>query len=352
MRMNTTFSITTGTILRVILFLALAALLWTLRDLALIVLTSIVIATAIEPAAKALSKYKIPRVVAVILVYLLFFGSFFGVIFFLLPPVLEETSLLLASLPTYLDTLGATDVVSSNSLLETRSLINGVSLSQTTQDLSTLLSGISGNFLAATSVIFGGVVSFVLIVVFSFYFAVNERGIEEFIRVLTPLRHEEYVIGLWHRAQHKIGLWMQGQFVLAVLIGVLTYLGLAILGIPYALVLAVIAGMFELIPVFGPILASIPAVAVAFSTGGLTIALVVVALYAILQQFENHLIYPLVVTKVVGVPPIVVILALLIGAKLAGILGILLSVPVAAALQELFADIEKARHVPAAQNNG
>lgn len=144
---------------------------------------------------------------------------------------------------------------------------------------------------------------------------------------------------------------MQGQFLLAVLIGVLTYLGLSILGIQYALVLAVIAAVFELIPLFGPILAAIPAVAIAFANGGIAIALIVVALYLIIQQFENHLIYPLVVTKVVGVPPILVILALLIGAKLAGVLGMLLAVPVAAAFQELFTDIEKARHLPE-ENNG
>ncbi|MAZ67442.1 hypothetical protein CL652_01580 [bacterium] len=345
-----TFAITTGTIIRAILFVGLAALVWYLRELALIVLTSIVIASAIEPAAKGLIRYKIPRVLAVVVVYLLFFAMVFSIVFFLLPPVLDETSLLLATLPTYLETIGATDALTQDAILETRSLINGVSFGDTTQNLDTFLSTLSGNFLAAMSMIFGGALSFVFIVVFSFYFAVNERGIEEFLRVVTPLKHENYVLDLWRRAQLKIGLWMQGQFLLAILIGVLTYLGLSILGIQYALVLAVIAGIMELIPVFGPILAAVPAVAIAFANGGLAIALVVVALYLIIQQFENHLIYPLVVTKVVGVPPILVILALLIGAKVAGILGILLSVPVAAALQELFSDMERARHLPEEQN--
>ncbi len=348
--MNTTFSITTGTIVRVILLAALAALLWHLRELALIVLTSIVIASAIEPAARGLMKYKIPRVLAVLVVYLMFFGSFFSIVFFLLPPVLNETSHLLASLPVYLETLGATDALTEDAILETRSLINNFSLADTTRDLNTLLSSLSGNFFSAISLIFGGALSFILIVVFSFYFAINERGIEEFLRVVTPIQHENYVLGLWRRAQRKIGLWMQGQFLLAVLIGVLTFLGLSILGIQYALVLAVIAGIMELIPVFGPILAAVPAVAIAFVNGGPAIALMVVALFVIIQQFENHLIYPLVVTKVVGVPPILVILSLLIGAKLAGILGILLSVPMVAALQEIFSDMERARSIPKEKN--
>lgn len=347
---DVSFEITTGTIVRVILFCALAVLLWHLRELALIILVSIVIASAIEPAAKSLTKYKIPRVLSVIVVYLLFFAIFFGVVFFLLPPVLEETSALLATLPSYLESIGAADALSEDRILETRALINDLSLGETTQQLDTLLSGVSGNFLAAMSLIFGGLLSFILIVVFSFYFAINERGIEEFLRVVTPTKHEEYIIGLWKRSQYKIGLWMQGQFLLALIIGVLVYLGLSILGVPYALVLAVIAAVFELIPVFGPILASIPAIAIAFSNGGLAIALVVLAFYLIIHQFENHLIYPLVVTKVVGVPPILVILALLIGAKLAGVLGILLSVPIAAVVQELFDDLDKARHPNAKKN--
>jgi predicted PurR-regulated permease PerM len=115
------------------------------------------------------------------------------------------------------------------------------------------------------------------------------------------------------------------------------------LGVPYALVLAVLAGLFEIIPVFGPTLSAIPAVAVALVDGGLALGLGVVVIYVIIQQFENHLIYPLVVTKVVGVPPILVIIALIVGWQLAGFLGILLSIPFAAAAQELLGDIQKRR---------
>jgi predicted PurR-regulated permease PerM len=177
--------------------------------------------------------------------------------------------------------------------------------------------------------------------VFSFYFAVQETGIDDFLRLVTPVEHEQYVVSLWRRSQDKIGKWMQGQLLLGLIVGVLLYLGLVILGVPYALLLAVLAAIFELIPVFGQILAALPAIAVAFGDGGVTAALLVLGLYLIVQQFESNLIYPLVVKKIVGVPPLLVILALLIGAKLAGFLGILLSVPIAAALQEFINDIQK-----------
>lgn len=134
---------------------------------------------------------------------------------------------------------------------------------------------------------------------------------------------------------------MQGQLLLALIIGVLVYLGLTILGVKYALLLAILAAFAELVPVVGPVLAAIPAIAIAFTDGGTSLGFMVVAFYIIIQQFENHLMYPLVVNKVVGVPPLLVILGLIIGAKLFGFLGILLSVPVAAALMEFVKDVEK-----------
>jgi len=125
--------------------------------------------------------------------------------------------------------------------------------------------------------------------------------------------------------------------------GVLVYLGLTILGVKHALLLAVLAAVFEIIPVFGPALAAVPAVLIGFVDGGFAIGVAVTVLYIIFQQFENHLIYPLVVTRVVGVAPLLVILALIVGGELAGFLGILLSVPAAAVIQELVRDIETGR---------
>src|SRR3990167_3942275 len=113
---------------------------------------------------------------------------------------------------------------------------------------------------------------------------------------------------------------MQGQLILALIMGVLVYLGLTILCVKHALLLAVVAAIFEIIPVFGPTLAAVPAVMVGFVDGGFTIGMLVIALYVIFQQFENHLIYPLVVTRVVGVPPLLIILSLIVGAQLAGFL--------------------------------
>jgi predicted PurR-regulated permease PerM len=340
---NATISITTGTVIKTLLLLVLLWLVYLLLDLVLVVLTAVVIASAIEPATKWFMKKKVPRTLAVLVVYLIVLGLFFGFMYFFVPPVLADTAGFMSSLPQYLETLNPTWAFNYAPILGAAGADASFSIAQMVAQLQTALSQISTNTLSAASLVFGGVLSFVLIIVFSFYFAVQETGILDFLRVITPKKHQPYVIDLWRRAQHKIGLWMQGQLLLALIVGVLVYLGLTVLGVKYALVLAVLAAMFELIPVFGPILSSVPAIVIGFVDGGAGLGLLVIALYIIIQQFENHLIYPLVVTKVVGVPPLLVILALIVGWKLVGFLGIILSIPIAAAIQEVASDLEKRR---------
>ena len=342
--------ITTGTIVRVILFILLVGVLYYLKDLVLILLTALVIASAIEPATKWFGRYKIPRIPAVLIVYIIVVFVLFGLFYLFIPALLDEASSLFATLPEYVNSISINNPLTNTPLITPDTISGTGSMTGTTFSLGQLIaelrgavSNISGGFLRTLNTIFGGVLSLILIVVFSFYFAVREEGIDDFLRIITPIGNEEKIINLWKRSQEKIGRWAQGQLVLALIIAILTYLGLTIFGVPYALLLALLAAVFELIPIFGPILAAIPAVIIAFVEGGLSLGLMVIGLYLIIQQFENHLIYPLVVKKVIGVPPLLVIIALLIGGQVAGFLGIILSVPIAAALQEFVNDIQKER---------
>lgn len=335
--------------MKVVLFALLIGLLFFLRDLVLILLTAIVIASAIEPATKWFKRYKIPRVPAVLTVYTIIVIAVFGIIYLFVPAILNDASGFFSALPGYIDSINISNpitnepLVSSDRVAEGVSTVQGFSLESIIMDLQSSFTNASEGFFRVLNTVFGGIFSLILIVVFSFYLAVQETGIDDFLRIITPVKHQKHTIDLWKRSQRKIGLWMQGQLVLALIIGVLTYLALTIFGVPYALLLAILAAIFELIPIFGPILAAIPAVIIGFASGGPSLGIGVIIIYVIIQQFENHLIYPLVVKKVVGVPPLLVIIALIIGAKLAGFLGIILSVPVAAALQELVADIQKGK---------
>lgn len=338
---ETQISITTGTIVKILVILAGAWLLFYLRDLVLVVITAVVIASAMEPAVRAFMRYRMPRILAVILLYVVVLSAITGLIYVFVPQVLNELTGFATEVPKYLDILNRIGAYNQYAAIFGLPSPENVSpsdiVSQAQNELH--LNGIFGNAFGAAASLFGGLFSFVLILVLSFYFTMSQTGIDDFLSVITPRKYRGYVLDLWDRSRHKIGLWMQGQVLLGVIIGVLVYLGLSILGVKHALLLAILAAFFELIPVFGPTLAAVPAVLIGFADGGLTVGLLVIALYVILQQFENHLIYPLVVTKVVGVPPLLVILGLIIGAKLAGFLGILISVPMVATLQELVRDL-------------
>lgn len=331
--------ITSSSILMGMLFLGLAALLWFLRDLLLILLTAIVIASAIEPAIQFFIKQSIHRILAVILMYVFIIGLFLGALLFFVPPILGDAANVLSQLPQTLSALNITEV--THGLLPWGTVGEQISSADLLRNISVTLADTTGGVFTTVSAFFGGLTSFILIIVFSFYFSVQETGVDDFLRVVTPVKEQAYVLHLWKRSQQKIGKWMQGQLMLGLIVGILLYLGLTILGIPNALLLAVLAGLFELIPVFGQILAAIPALAIAFTDGGFTAFLLVAGLYLVVQQFESHLIYPVVVKKIVGVPPLLVILALIVGAKIAGFLGILLSVPIAAAIQEFVSDIDR-----------
>ncbi|MFC1801987.1 AI-2E family transporter, partial [Patescibacteria group bacterium] len=320
--------ITSGTFIKAILVILLFALLYILKDLVLVILTAIVIASSVEPATKWFVKYKVPRVAAVILIYLGIIGGLAGVLFVFAPPLIDDTLNFLSIAPQYIDSIDLWSPVKERGILSpstVEQLSPNVSMKEALYEFRSGLGNAAEGFWQITNSIFGGAFNFILILIISFYLAVQERGIASFLRTITPFKHEKYVLDLWRRSQLKIGLWMQGQLLLALIIGVLVYLGLTILGVKYAFLLALMSAVAELIPLFGPIIAAIPAIALAFVDGGTTLGLVVLGFYVIIQQFENHLIYPLVVKKVVGVPPLLVIIALIIGAQLAGFLGLILS---------------------------
>jgi predicted PurR-regulated permease PerM len=336
-------SITPSTILMTLIIAAGAYVFWILRGLVLLVLTAIVIASAIEPGVIALRRWKIPRVLAVTLMYLFLFGSFFGLIYFFTPPILNDTQNFISTVPQYLNTLNIPATLGG------ASLVNLAGNTHQAQSIFETLFEFRSAFSADTSegafrlisTIFGGIFSLFIVVTLSFYFAIQETGVEDFLKLVSPSEYEDYIIDLWHRAQRKIGQWMQGQLLLSLLVSVTIYLGLLILRVPDALLIAVFTAIAELIPIFGSFIAGFPAVIIAFSAGGLVPALFVAGLFIIVNQFEGSLIHPLIVKKVVGVPPLLVLIAIIAGGDLAGFLGVVLAVPLAAVLREALFDFEK-----------
>ncbi len=337
-----TLEISTGSILK---FLLLAVLLWflyELRNVIAVLLFSVVIASAIEPVAHWFQSYKIPRIIGVLFLFIATF-SVLGFIFYLImPPLLSEIAGFLLDLPRYLEANFEPQGIIS--FLPQLPADFSAILGDYVTTLGTSLGQAASGFFKATAAVFGGAFFFILMIVLSFYLSVQEHGIENFLKIVTPREHEGYILDLWSRSRRKIGRWLQGQFLLGILVGTLVFLGLTILGVKYALLLAILTAIFELIPVFGPVMAAIPAVGIAFLQKPV-LGLAVLILYVIVQQFENHLIYPLVVKKTVGVPPLLVVLSLVIGGTLGGFFGLLLAVPIAAVLVEFINDVARKKEI-------
>jgi predicted PurR-regulated permease PerM len=336
-------SITTKTVVTALFVIVGAYVLWLLRDLVLLVLTAIIIASAIEPAVLFFVRRRIPRFFSALLVYVLVFGSLFSLFYFFFPPIVVDAAKFLSAAPKYLDTLNISSsfpsIANATGFIGNQS--GAQSFVQTLLSFQSVFSASSGGVLQLFITFFGGIFSLVLVIVLSFYFALQDTGVDDFLRLVMPVAYEDYSVDLWKRAQKKIGLWMQGQILLSVVVGILVYLGLLIIGIPYALLLSVFTAIAEIIPIFGALIAGAVAVSVGYSDGGVALGAIVAGLYIVVNQFEANLIYPLIVKKVVGVPPLLVIVALIAGFTLAGFLGALLSVPVAAVALEFISDFDK-----------
>ncbi len=343
-------SISTGTIVR---FFAVAIILFSLYylfEVVIVVLAAIVIASGIEPIVRRLKRYGVHRVVSIIIIYLCILAILACFIVFFMPVVVNDLINFLNDLPATIslqdlwnpinNTVNATTslpLVSSHAPTQVISIVDIVNKLRSLVGVS----GTGGGAFQTASTVFGGLFSFILIGALSFYLAVREDGVDDFLRLVTPIKRHEYIIHLWKRSQRKIGLWLQGQVLLGLIVGALVYVVLLLFGIPYALAFAVLAAILEIIPIFGPIIAAVPAVIIAFTERGIGLGIILILLYFVIQLFESNVFYPLVVKKIVGVNPIVVILALVIGAKMSGILGAIIAVPLSAALMEYISDIEK-----------
>lgn len=338
------YSITTGTFIRFFLVLGGIVLAWFLKDFLIALLVAVMIASSINPLATKFQAYKIPRAVTVLSVLIIVLSVFVGIVALFIPLVSGEVSGFFSNIAEFQNRFF--QVISSytgdpNFLNNT---IGSLATSDISSGLKTTLGGISGGIKSTAAVIFTFLFQLVIILVISFYLGVQEKGVEKFLRIITPLKNEDYIISLWDRAQVKIASWMKGQAILALIVGTIVYLGLTFLGVPHALLFALMAAVFETVPIVGMTIATIPPVFVAFVTGGAPLFVATLIFYLILGQLENHVLSPMVVNRVVGIPSLVVIISLIIGGSLIGFWGVLIAVPVSAAIMEYINDLESTKN--------
>ena len=330
--------ISAASILKAILLVLFFVFLYLLKDVIIIVFFAIIVASAISPFANWLDSKKFPRLLGVLLLYLSVLGLIVLVFSLVIPFVSEDISQLSVALPQLLEK-------ASTALEEAQSsspkFLDFVSELQNMLDgLSSYLQQAAQSIVGMVISILGGVMSFIAILIISFYLSVTRKGVEGFLGSVVPEKYENYIVDLWKRSEAKVGQWLQGQLLLALLIGLMVYVGLALMGIKFALVLGILAMLLEVVPIIGPVIAAIPAVFFAFMQSP-SLGLWVILFYVIVQQLENHILVPLVFGKTIGLNPVVVIIALLVGSQLAGIVGMILAVPIATIIVEMLDDLAK-----------
>ncbi len=325
-----TIDISTATIFRFILIILGLVFLYLIRDILLILFIAIIVAAAVDGPVDWLARHKVRRVFGATIIYLGIFLFLALFVYLVFPPLAGQIKILAHNLPQFLDSLG-----SGVKIIEGK--IGPESLKNILENISNQLSGAASNIFGTAINIFGGIFSAAMILVISVYLVIQEKGIKKFLAVVTPANHQAYILDLVERIQSKLGAWLRGQLLLMLIIGILVYIGLSLLKIKFALTLALLAGLLEIIPYIGPVLSATPAAIFAFFQMPI-LGLLVVALFVLIQQLENYLILPLVMKKAIGLNPLVIIVSMLIGGQLAGVMGIIIAVPLAAAISVVSSD--------------
>ncbi len=280
-----------------------------IKDVILLLFVAIILMSALSPFVEKLMKWKFPKGVAIGLVYLIIVTIIGLLLYSIVTPLIEQSSSLTTSLPHTLERIMPPGAFNRN-LLEQK------------------LTDIFGNALGVTVTIFSNVIAIVSVAVLTFYLLLDKERFENLFSqafVGNAPRAKKLIT----RIEDMLGAWLRGQVVLSLVIGVMSYVLLLLIGMSsFALPLAILAAIMEVVPVIGPIISAIPPILIAYVTLSPATALVVAVGYLAIQQLESHVIVPQVMKRAVGLNPLVVILAIAIGGRLLGIGGALLAVPI------------------------
>jgi predicted PurR-regulated permease PerM len=304
-----------------------------LKDVLLLLYVAGLLAIGISPFVRWIERRsegrRLPRWIAILFIYLGLLGLAAITLMLVVPPLVTQASDLWKNLPQYADEV-------QGKLLQYRLITHTYSWSEILRQAPNPGVALVG-VLGALQGILGLAGALVTVLVLPYYLLLEAPSLQVTFVKFFSREHRPLLARVIHNVTNKISAWLSGQLILSLIIGSTAALGLWMLGVPYFYVLALVAAIGELIPVVGPIMAAVPAILVALTVSPQTAAFTVI--YFTTQQFiENHFLVPRVMERQVGVSPVTVIAALLIGSELLGILGALLAVPTAAIVQVLVSE--------------
>lgn len=329
MNQQPTFNISWSTIFKIIAAVIALYILYLIKDLIVWFIFALVIGILFNYLIDFLEKKRVPRLAAAILLY---FGVFAAIGFFIYktaPVFLFEIKEFTQNLPQYLERISPFfEKFGVQAFQNTEAL---------TEVLQVNLEKAGENIFSAVFSIFGGVFSTLLIIFLAFFISLEKNLIERILIALSPSRYKEYLNGLWKRSKQKVSGWFISRVIGALFVGTSTYLILRVLNVEYALILSLMAGILDFIPIVGPLIAGLIIAFIVALTSLFQAGFVLIAFF-IIQLLENNLLFPLLFKKFTGLPPVLVLVAFAIGATLWGVLGAILAIPLAGVIFELLKD--------------
>jgi predicted PurR-regulated permease PerM len=321
-----------------LLTLFAAYFLYKVQIVVITLIVGILLATAITGPTEFLSRrMRVPRPLAILLVYIGILAGL-GLFFYLIiPPVAGEGTRFVREVPTLLEDWRGQLVTSNNMLIRNAAARAFEAIDQVRSGGSSVPLPTNAA-VGVVSSIGGALVTLFTIFLIAFYWVTEKTLIKRAVSNLFATGQRPRVLHLWHEVEIKLGAWIRGQLLLMAVVGGLATAAYGLMGLPFWLILGVIAGLTEAIPNVGPVLGAIPAVLIALSVDW-KLALGVVAFVSVLQLLENAVLVPRIMKGAVGLSPLTVILAILAGSEFRGIAGALLAVPIAGAISVVLQDI-------------
>ena len=327
-------TLTPSIVVFTVCFLLLLYFLYFIRSIVLLMFLSFVLMTALHPTVRLLErKLRVPRTVAISLVYVGLLLLLALALLIVVPPLAEQIQALIINnnLP-FLKPIQDDLKNFKFNLLELDSLMSSLGSSVTTV-MSIITSA------------FSGLIAFFTFLVASFYMMLDREHLYKRVAWLTKdKQHLQLAKEFVDSVELQLGGWVRGQLILMLVIGVITYVGLLLLSVPYALPLALLAGLLEILPNLGPTIAAVPAVILGFVTGGPILGVIVILFSVIIQQIENNFIVPKIMKDNVDVSPLATIVTIIVGLELGGVFGALIAVPVYIILRTVYSMALKAGH--------
>jgi predicted PurR-regulated permease PerM len=314
--------ITHRTIIFTVLFLISLFVLWQLRSLILTVFLCFLFMEGLHPAVNWLEKTKMPRALAILIVYLFIVAVIVFSMVGIIPGLIEQSTILIKNLPTALENIN----------------ILGLNFIDFSSQLK-ILENLPSNITSLVVSVFSNVLSILIFFVITFYLLLERKNFDKYLKNIFGQKSIK-AISILNQLEKRLGMWVNAQLMLMLIIGILSYIGYVIIGVNFALPLAIIAGILELVPNIGPTIASILAGIFGLIISPITGVLAVIW-GIIVQQLENNLIVPKIMREAIGINPIVTILLIASGAKLGGIMGAIIALPLYITAETIYLSLNK-----------